>query len=208
MGSDKVVMRIKTEAKRREILDAAAEEFRLRGYHDTTISHVAARMGSSKATIYNYFRSKGELFGAMLAKIAIPATEALVDILNGPAPLADRLFAFARAYLKMQCSEKAIAVQRLVLVEKAEARAITRALIESSGVQIWPHVAKLLQEAQQQAALQCGNSDEMTRHLSALLYGDLPARLLFGERDSFTEAERDASADSAVRMFLAAYGSR
>jgi hypothetical protein len=32
--------------------------------------------------------------------------------------------------------------------------------------------------------------------------------LLFGERDSFTDVEMDASADSAVRMFLAAYGSR
>jgi AcrR family transcriptional regulator len=201
-------MRIKTEAKRREILDAAAIEFRQRGYHETTISHVAARMHSSKATIYNYFRSKGELFGSMLAQGVAPLTETLFQILNAQTPLAERLFAFARAYLRMHCSEKAIAVQRLILVEKSELRAITQPLLDNFQTNLWPHLAALLRDAQEQGVLRHGDYDEMTRHLSALLYGGLPARLLFGERDSFTDAEMDASADSAVRMFLAAYGSR
>jgi TetR/AcrR family transcriptional regulator, mexJK operon transcriptional repressor len=201
-------MRIKTEVKRCEILDAAAVEFRQRGYHETTISHVAARMGSSKATIYNYFRSKGELFGSVLARFALPATEALLETLKGPSPLPDGLFAFARAYLRMQCSEEAITIQRLVLVENAEARAIRRVLFNNPDISIWPHLARILQEAQGKGALQCGNCDEMARHLGALLYGDMPTRLLFGERDSLTNGEIDASADSAVRMFFAAYGSR
>jgi AcrR family transcriptional regulator len=201
-------MRIKTEEKRCEILDAAAAEFRQRGYHETTISHVAARMGSSKATIYNYFRSKGDLFGSVLASFAVPATEALLEIFNGPSPLPDGLFAFARAYLRMHCNQEAIKIQRLVLVEKAAARAITRALFDNPDFDIWPHVARIMREAQGEGALQRGNCDEMARHLNALLHGDMPRRLLFGERDSFTDEEIDASADSAVRMFFAAYGAR
>lgn len=201
-------MRIKTEVKRFEILDAAAVEFRQRGYHETTISHVAARMGSSKATIYNYFRSKGELFGSVLARIAVPASEALLETLKGPSSLPDGLFTFARAYLRMQCSEEAITVQRLILVENAEARAIRRVLFDNPDIYIWPHLARILHEAQDEGALQPGNCDEMARHLGALLSGDMPVRLLFGERDSFTDKEIDASADSAVRMFFAAFGSR
>ena len=201
-------MRIKTEEKRCEILDAAAVEFRQRGYHETTISHVAARMGSSKATIYNYFLSKGELFGSVLARIAVPATEALLEILNGPSPLPDRLFAFARTYLRMQCKEDSIAVQRLLIIEKNAAQAITRAMIDNPDSYIWSPVARILREEQERGALQGGNCDDMARHLSALLHGDMPTRLLFGERDSFTDGEIDASADSAVRMFFAAYGSR
>lgn len=201
-------MRIKTEAKRREILDAAAVEFRQRGYHETTISHVATRMRSSKATIYNYFRSKGDLFGSMLAQAAAPVTETLLQTLNGETPLTDRLAAFARAYLRLHCSERSIAVQRLILVEKTELRSITQPLLNNSEINIWPYLTEILHDSQKQGLLQCGNYEEMARHLRALLYGNLPARLLFGERDTFTDAEMDASADSAVRMFLAAYGSR
>jgi hypothetical protein len=63
-------------------------------------------------------------------------------------------------------------------------------------------------EQQMLGILSAGNVEEMVRQFRTLLHGDLPMRLLIGERDSFTAQEMDASADSAVRFFLAAYGAK
>jgi AcrR family transcriptional regulator len=54
-------------ADRREaILDAARGAFAESGYHETSLEAVAERAGVSKALLYEHFRSKRELFVAML----------------------------------------------------------------------------------------------------------------------------------------------
>lgn len=50
------------EAKRTLIMRVALEHFARDGYHNTTISHLAKHAGISKGLLYNYFKSKEELF--------------------------------------------------------------------------------------------------------------------------------------------------
>ena len=64
----------RSDAKRRAILDVASEVFLAQGYAATSMSEIAARLGGSKGTLYNYFRSKEELFSAFI-----------VDTCQGPA---------------------------------------------------------------------------------------------------------------------------
>ena len=51
-------MRVKTDAKRREIVDMAWEVFRAKGFEGASMSDVAERFGGSKATLYRYYSSK------------------------------------------------------------------------------------------------------------------------------------------------------
>jgi AcrR family transcriptional regulator len=55
-------MKTKTESKRQAILTAAAEVFREVGFERASMSEIRARIGGSKATLYNYFPSKEKLF--------------------------------------------------------------------------------------------------------------------------------------------------
>lgn len=48
----------KRRRRRREILHAALEAFRQRGYHATTLEDLAARLGIRKAALYHYFPDK------------------------------------------------------------------------------------------------------------------------------------------------------
>jgi AcrR family transcriptional regulator len=64
--------RLSAEARRRELLDAALQEFGNRGYYLTQMDHVAATAGVSKALVYQHFASKEELFAA--------ATERVVEV--------------------------------------------------------------------------------------------------------------------------------
>jgi AcrR family transcriptional regulator len=60
----------KTERGRRtlrRLLDAAGEEFGARGYHDTAISNIPQNAGVGLGTFYVYFKSKEEVFRALVA---------------------------------------------------------------------------------------------------------------------------------------------
>jgi len=52
----------KSDTKRQHILTVAAQAFQELGFERTTMSEICARMGGSKATLYNYFPSKEVLF--------------------------------------------------------------------------------------------------------------------------------------------------
>jgi AcrR family transcriptional regulator len=58
-------VRAKQKAVRDQILRTAADLFRERGYRASTLDHIAARLGMSKASLYTYFRAKDEMLAAI-----------------------------------------------------------------------------------------------------------------------------------------------
>ncbi|HEU5126356.1 MAG TPA: TetR family transcriptional regulator [Glycomyces sp.] len=52
---------------RRRLREAAAQEFAERGYDESRLEDIAARAGFTKGAVYSNFKSKQELFGAVLA---------------------------------------------------------------------------------------------------------------------------------------------
>ncbi len=72
----------KTERGRRtlrRLLDAAAEEFGARGYHETAISNITQRAGVGLGTFYVYFKSKEEVFRALVADMGVRTRHALAE---------------------------------------------------------------------------------------------------------------------------------
>jgi AcrR family transcriptional regulator len=69
------------EARRTQILDAAAQVFAEKGFHRATTREIAGVAGISEGTIYNYFNSKESLlFGIMFRLVQL---ESLNDELMG-----------------------------------------------------------------------------------------------------------------------------
>ena len=50
----------------RKLLEAAAQEFGQRGYHEAAITGITQRAGVALGTFYTYFESKEELFRALV----------------------------------------------------------------------------------------------------------------------------------------------
>lgn len=76
----------KTERGRRtlrRLLDAAAEEFGTRGYHETAISNITQRAGVGLGTFYVYFKSKEEVFRALVADMGVRTRHALSESVRG-----------------------------------------------------------------------------------------------------------------------------
>ena len=58
------------EAVKKRLLEEAARHFARFGFDATNINEVATGAGYAKGTIYNYFRSKEELFGEVISEAA------------------------------------------------------------------------------------------------------------------------------------------
>jgi AcrR family transcriptional regulator len=76
---------------RAEILAAAADLFRARGYRATTLDDLARRLGMSKATLYGHFRSKEDLLAAIFHRTMTLVESGLAEIRRSGAPPAEQL---------------------------------------------------------------------------------------------------------------------
>jgi AcrR family transcriptional regulator len=79
------------QARRNQILDAAATVFAEKGFHRATTKEIADTAGVSEGTIYNYFASKADLLIGIMTRLA--------ELENLDEELADALQSDARDFL-------------------------------------------------------------------------------------------------------------
>ncbi len=77
--------------RRQAILDAAEKVFGACGYSATTMEAVADAAGISKGSVYNYFKSKDDLFESLLEQVVIYHKQASREFLTGPGPASEKM---------------------------------------------------------------------------------------------------------------------
>lgn len=65
----------------RALLDAAAEEFGERGYHEAGIARIATRAGTAIGSFYTYFDSKEAIFRALVADMSRQVRETVAPVI-------------------------------------------------------------------------------------------------------------------------------
>ena len=101
----------KTERGRRtlrKLLDAAGEEFGARGYHDTAISHITQSAGVGLGTFYVYFKSKEEVFRALVADMGARTRHALSESIRGASNRLEAERLGIQAYLEFVRTHKSL----------------------------------------------------------------------------------------------------
>jgi AcrR family transcriptional regulator len=77
----KVVPEYKEEAKRR-IIEEALKVFLRKGYHQTKMTDIAESLGVSKGAIYQYFKSKEDLFFGVVEHTFVTTQEEMFSYLR------------------------------------------------------------------------------------------------------------------------------
>ena len=67
---------------REKIMDSALELFAAKGFHNTSVSQIAAKAGISKGLIYNYFDSKEDLLEKIITGALSLVENLMIDGLN------------------------------------------------------------------------------------------------------------------------------
>lgn len=101
--------RVTQEERRRQILLAAVQVFGRSGFYEAKIEDVAQAAGLGKGTIYEYFRSKAELFQAMLNYVGERHLEELRSSAQGCRSAREKLAALAKAHLDLLLEHRDLA---------------------------------------------------------------------------------------------------
>lgn len=74
-----------------EILRASIPLFAARGYRKTSMANIADAAGVSRPALYQYFTDRADLFAAAFRLLLDESTDAALEALAAPVPLADQL---------------------------------------------------------------------------------------------------------------------
>ena len=197
-------MRVKTDAKRKAILEAAGAVFRDKGLAGAGMTDIAARVGGSKATLYRYFSSKDELFLAVMLGDVLDHAQAVFDALTPSGDLRRTLERFGARLLKLTLSGEALAARRMSIAEGSRS-GIGQRLYERGPRLVWAKMADFLEGEAKAGRLRAEDPWRAAMHLRGLLEADLINRALIGAEVDSRPASLRRYAAEAVEVFLRAY---
>ncbi len=199
-------MRTKSDEKRQAILDVAAEVFREAGFERASMSEICNRVGGSKATLYNYFPSKEELFFEVMflsTEAEFEATHKALD--PATEDIGASLRHFGERFLALLYSPEVLAVRRLIVAESGRSD-LGRLCFTRGPKRSQEEVSKFLAGAMTQGRLRQADPLVATLHLRGLLEAELLDRFFFQVDDSVSKKEIKAITERAIGVFMAAYG--
>jgi TetR/AcrR family transcriptional regulator, mexJK operon transcriptional repressor len=103
--------------KQQDIVFAAEVLFLRQGYGASSMDQIAQAAGVTKQTVYRYFASKSELFGAVMVRVRTAESE---PYQFGGGEVADELSAFASYLLGFHLQERALGLYRIMLTEATQ----------------------------------------------------------------------------------------
>ena len=107
----------RTERKRRDIVEAAAEEFRFYGFEGARTTRIAKMAGVSSRTLYNHFPDKQALFDEIVEMI-VAETGAISSEPYDPAqPVRDQLIKALEDYISAVTDERYMGLNRMAMTE-------------------------------------------------------------------------------------------
>ena len=201
-------MRVKSEERRQAILDVAREAFTQLGFENTTMSEIANRTGGSKATLYNYFSSKEELFAAVIDEFGRQRIAEAFMSMNPDKPVREEITRLGLHYLRFILNSDVIGLRAVIVHESARTN-IGREYYRLGPQRGWQYISQYIEQQSRSGQL-CviENSWAAAMHLKGLLEVEMLEPLLLGARACPDDKEMAEVVERAINVFMLAYGPR
>jgi AcrR family transcriptional regulator len=200
-------VRLDRDMRREAILDAAAEVFMEVGFAAASMSMIATRVGGSKGTLYNYFKSKEELFEAHVRRYcAWQQEEILREFLVPGEDLRTVLRNLGRNLLNVALSPTGLRNFTLVVAEAHRAPEIGRAFYEAGPASGTRRMAAGIEQAIADGRLRPCDPLKAAQQFIALCQHRLLRACLCNVMAPPGPDEIEAEVASAVETFMAAFG--
>lgn len=199
-------MRLKTETKRQSIVDVAAEVFREQGFERTSMGEICQRIGGSKATIYNYFASKEELFFEVIlqsSETEFAEVHSALDL--STEHIGQALETFGTRLMTFIYSPSLQDVRRLVISEAGRSN-LGQKCYEIGPSRCVAEVAQFLSTAMDQGKLKRADARTASLHLKGLYEAEFFDRFMCHVLGDLDPDEVAQAVKRAVTVFMAAYG--
>ncbi|MBH3441689.1 TetR/AcrR family transcriptional regulator [Pseudomonas luteola] len=197
-------MRTKSPSKRREIVDVASTVFMELGFDQASMSEIASRVGGSKATLYNYFSSKEELFAECIRANAAKHFEPIFAHLPLDADLPEMLERFGNEYVQTIIRPEIMQGRRLV--QSSAGNSQVGLIYYENGPRIgWSRMAEVLRNAMDNGVLEPSDPWVAALHLKALLEAEFHEQAMLALEPAIDPSLIGPAVRRAVAFFLKGY---
>lgn len=195
------------DERRARILQAARDVFYEFGYAGASMATISARVGGSKATLYAYFSSKEELFGAMIRE----RCEAMGRVFQahiGADDLRKALKEMSLQLINVVMSDWGTRTIQLLIEESRRNPGLARLFSEAMEANGRASLQALLETAHDRGQIDAPDVPEATKILKSLLFGDIHFKRLLGICKDIDADDLNKHIDRAIDVFMTYYGAK
>ena len=193
-------------AKRQQILEGARRIFLQDGFDGASIGDIVRAAGVSKGTVYAYFPSKEKLFEALMVEDRRKQAEALFSIDENDRDVAAVLRRLGETFVQMLYAPASLELLRIVIGASGKFPSIGKAFFDAGPCCGTSRLGRYLERMTEHGVLRVDEPELAARQFLDLCKTGIHLRLLLGDREPPTPHEVERNLNSAVKVFLAAYG--
>jgi TetR/AcrR family transcriptional regulator, mexJK operon transcriptional repressor len=203
---------VRSDQRRQAIIRAATEVFVQSGYLGATTDEVAARASVSKQTLYKHFADKERLFAEVILDTTVHVVEALsgsvARTLDDTDDVPAALRGLAEEWVSGLLEPDVLRLRRLVIAEADRFPEVGRAWFDLGFGPTVSVLADALQRLAGRGLLRNLGDPALAAYQFAglVMYKPMNQAMFAGTREVPDAAELSRIADSAVSVFMAAYG--
>lgn len=154
--------------RRQEILAVAKELFFSKGYQGTSVADIVANVGVAQGLFYYYFKSKDEIFKAVLEQDADNIVETLGEIMtDDTVPFESRIMSVIDTFVELQSHSEHLLMDELHLAEHLE---LHDRVARYTAEMLAPLVAEILTDENSKGRLKVADPELAARFI---IYGGL-----------------------------------
>ncbi len=196
------------DARRQAIVDVARKVFMVEGFAEASMSAIAAQVGGSKGTLYNYFRSKQDLFSAVIQDDCDRKQAALFDSLHAEGDKVDAVLReVGQRYTHLVLSEEAVQLSRAVIAEAVRFPQLGWVLHEAGPKRGRVRMAAFVEKQMELGRLRPGDAARLVDQFCDMCLGGLYRQRLMNVAGEPSDAQVRENVEAAIEVIMAAYGS-
>jgi AcrR family transcriptional regulator len=199
-------VRTAKDDRRKAILDVAADLFMQEGYAAASMSAIAAKLGGSKGTLYNYFPSKESLFAALMKDECGAEDWTTFPPDSDKTDVGAVLFDVGLRFLNYILSERARSIHRLVVSEAERFPELGRTFYENGPKLGIMALAEWLETQMRAGRLRAVDSERAATTFLVLCKSETHQKVMWAVEPEPSDAAKAQTVKIAVDVFLAAYG--
>ncbi|UQZ89866.1 hypothetical protein C4J81_11845 [Deltaproteobacteria bacterium Smac51] len=191
--------------KKKAMLEAAWQVLAREGYERASLDMVLSLCGGSKATIYNYFKSKEDLFGKAVFARSYELSRRVFQDFSDQEDFITELYIFGLRYLNFYLNTDLLEISRVAMAEGKNLD-YGRVLYEEGFRKNWATVAVYLEKHIEPEKFLTGGSWTAAMHLKGLLDREMLIRRAWGVMDGIDDKDLRDVVQSGITAFARIYG--
>jgi AcrR family transcriptional regulator len=195
------------DLRRETILNVAREVFFEQGYTAASMSTIAARLGGSKGTLYNYFKSKEELFEAQVREMCGAAADRILEVSEEGEPV-ETLTRLGEQYLHHLFSQATVQMFRILVAEAQRSPELARVFYEVGPARGQKGLESYLQAAKARGLIEPADCALAAEQFLSLCKGRTHLQFLLNLIPALTPAQIRVQIAQALDAFMTLYGPR